>query len=95
MSNSLLEALSTALPCLATDIGGNADLIRHERDGLLLPADDRNAWSEALVRVLTDREFAARLGATARAKMETDFALPVVVDRYVALYRRLLEGRRC
>ena len=91
MSNSLLEALASALPCLATDIGGNTDLIRPEKDGLLLPANDPNAWTLALIRVLADRDFAAKLGQAARAKIETEFALPVVVDRYVALYRRLIK----
>lgn len=91
MSNALLEALATALPCLATRIGGNIDLIEPERDGLLLPADDPQAWSDSLIRILTDRDFARRLGAAARAKVEREFSLPAVVDRYVALYRRLIR----
>ncbi len=91
MSNSLLEAMATALPCLASDIGGNTDLLGVGEAGLLLP-DDRTAWTEALVRVLTDRDLAARLGASARRRIDEEFALPRVVDRYVALYRRLLDG---
>lgn len=93
MSNSLLEALATALPCLASDIGGNVDLIDDGRTGLLVPAGDVRAWSASLIQVLDDPEFAARLGSAARDRIEAEFALPVVVDRYVALYRRLLaEG---
>ena len=91
MSNSLLEAMATALPCLASDIGGNTDLLGVGEAGLLLP-DDRAAWTEALVRVLTDRDLAARLGSSARRRIDAEFALPRVVDRYVALYRRLLAG---
>jgi glycosyltransferase involved in cell wall biosynthesis len=91
MSNSLLEAMATALPCLASDIGGNTDLLGIGEAGLLLP-DDRDAWTGALVRVLTDRDLAARLGAAARGRIDEEFALPRVVDGYVALYRRLLAG---
>jgi glycosyltransferase involved in cell wall biosynthesis len=92
MSNSLLEAMATGLPCLASKIGGNTDLLGDDEAGLLLP-DDRGAWARALMRVLTDRELAARLGAAARRRIEEEFALPKVVDRYVELYRRLLSGQ--
>ncbi len=90
MSNSLLEAMSTALPCLASAIGGNTDLLDDGRCGLLVAPDDRDAWTAALIRVLEDKEFARALGETARQRIESEFALPVVVDRYVALYHRLL-----
>ena len=92
MSNSLLEAMATALPCLASRIGGNIDLLDEERTGLLLPPDVAEAWSTALIGVLEDSNRARRLGTAARLRIEAEFALPVVVDRYVALYRKLLDG---
>jgi glycosyltransferase involved in cell wall biosynthesis len=91
MSNSLLEAMATGLPCLASDIGGNTDLLGRGGAGLLVP-NDRAAWTEALVRVFADREMAAGLGSSARRRIEEEYALPRVVDRYVELYRRLLSG---
>jgi glycosyltransferase involved in cell wall biosynthesis len=90
MSNSLLEAMATGLPCLASKIGGNTDLIASETNGLLIPRDDWTAWQRAIVRVIEDRALAARFGAAARATIDAEFALPVVVDRYVELYQRLL-----
>jgi glycosyltransferase involved in cell wall biosynthesis len=90
MSNSLLEAMATALPCLASAIGGNTDLIDDGQNGLLVAPNDPAAWSEAIVRVLHDRALAARLGQAARRRIEAEFAIPIIVDRYVALYRRLL-----
>lgn len=90
MSNSLLEAMATALPCLASNIGGNTDLLTQGETGLLLPADDPEAWSEAIRGVLCDRAFATCLGAAARKRIEEEFSLGVVVDRYLELYRRLL-----
>jgi L-malate glycosyltransferase len=94
MSNSLLEAMATALPCLASDIGGNTDLLRRGEAGLLIPPDDRPAWADALVRVLEDRELARSLGARARQRVDEEFALPRVVDRYVKLYRQLVAVGR-
>jgi glycosyltransferase involved in cell wall biosynthesis len=90
MSNSLLEAMATALPCLASRIGGNIDLLDEGRTGLLLPSDAPAAWSSALIRVLDDPGLARQLGAAARRRIEAEFAMPVVVDRYLDLYRKLL-----
>jgi glycosyltransferase involved in cell wall biosynthesis len=92
MSNSLLEGMATALPCLASRIGGNMDLIDEGRTGLLLPPGDAAACSSGLIRVLDDPAMARSLGRAARARIETEFALPVVVDRYVEIYRRMLAG---
>jgi glycosyltransferase involved in cell wall biosynthesis len=92
MSNSLLEAMATALPCLASAIGGNTDLLTDGKTGLLIPPGDRKAWTLGLLRVLDDPGLAKRLGAAARERIETEFALTIVVDRYVALYRQLLAG---
>jgi glycosyltransferase involved in cell wall biosynthesis len=92
MSNSLLEAMATALPCLASAIGGNTDLLEQGEAGWLLPADDPDAWSEAILKIVQDRDLARRFGEAARRKIELDFALEVVVDRYQVLYRRLLAG---
>jgi glycosyltransferase involved in cell wall biosynthesis len=92
MSNSLLEAMATALPCLTSRIGGNIDLLEEGRTGILLPPDEPQAWSTALIGVLGDPGHARRLGAAARHRIEAEFALPVVVDRYLELYRKLLSG---
>ena len=55
-------------------------------------ADAAEAWSSALVGVLEDPDYARRLGTAARQRIEAEFALPAVVDRYVELYRKLLDG---
>ncbi len=94
MSNSLLEAMATGLPCLASRIGGNTDLLDDGRTGLLIPSSTPDAWASALNRLLDNPDLARALGAAARQKIETEFALPVVVDRYVALYQRLLTRPR-
>ncbi|WP_435018901.1 glycosyltransferase family 4 protein [Tundrisphaera sp. TA3] len=92
MSNSLLEAMATGLPCLASAIGGNTDLLAEGRSGLLIPPDDRDAWASNLVEVLGDPALRGRLGTAARARIDAEFALTAVVDRYEAIYRRMLSG---
>jgi glycosyltransferase involved in cell wall biosynthesis len=93
MSNSLLEAMATGLPCLASAIGGNTDLLGNPVTGLLLPPDQPRAWSEAIIRVLTDRDLSSHLGSAARARIEAEFSIEAVVDRYEELYQCLLARR--
>ncbi len=64
----IIEAFARGRGVVATDAGGIPDLVTHEREGLLIPPADVTALAEALERVLTDRELAARLGAAARER---------------------------
>lgn len=90
MSNSLLEAMATGLPCLASAIGGNTDLITEGETGLLLPADRPEAWSAALIALLRDPQRARRLGEAALARIQDQYALTAVVERNLATYRSIL-----
>lgn len=90
MSNSLLEAMATGLPCLVTRIGGNTDLVEDGRTGRLLPQGDPGAWAGAIVDLLRRPDAARALGANARRLIEERYALPRVVASNVGLYRRLL-----
>lgn len=92
MSNSLLEAMSTSLPCIASDIGGNQDLLGAGAGVLVTVGEgSRERWTQALINLLSDPEARLRLGASARRRIEAEFALPRVVERYIALYRSLLN----
>jgi glycosyltransferase involved in cell wall biosynthesis len=92
MSNSLLEAMATGLPCVVSGIGGNIDLITDGATGRLVTEATPAAWSRALLELLGEPATAQRMGAAARQRIDEEFALKVVVDRYVALYRRMIAG---
>lgn len=68
MPNALLEAMTLGLPVAATDCpcGGPRTVIEHEKNGLLLPVGDEQAMTDAINRLIEDREFAERLGDNAR-----------------------------
>jgi L-malate glycosyltransferase len=93
MSNSLLEAMATGLPCVASDIGGNQDLLGPGEAGMLVEPESPDRWAEALIGLLNDPARRRRLGDSARRRIEDEYAVDRVVGRYVALYRRLLEER--
>ena len=92
MSNSLLEAMATALPCVVSGIAGNTDLIADGQDGRLVREARAGEWSRILLELLDHPEEARRLGVAARSRIEHEFALPVVVDRYLQLYERMIAG---
>lgn len=90
LSNSLLEALSTGLPVLATSVGGTPDVISHDVNGYLIPPDDRDALKTGLMTLLADESLRTRLGKQGRQRIVEDFSLDAVATRLNALYRRLL-----
>jgi glycosyltransferase involved in cell wall biosynthesis len=92
MSNSLLEAMATALPCVASGIGGNIDLIDDGRTGRLVAEPTPVAWAKVLVELLDDPEGGRRLGLAARERIEREFSQGAVVDCYLDLYRRMIDG---
>jgi glycosyltransferase involved in cell wall biosynthesis len=92
MSNSLLEAMATSLPCAVSSIGGNTDLIDDGTTGRLVTTPTPEAWARTLLELLDSPQHAQQMGAAARRRIDEEFALPVVVDRYVELYRKMLTG---
>ncbi|MGZ9226528.1 MAG: glycosyltransferase family 4 protein [Anaerolineales bacterium] len=93
LSNSLLEALSTRLPVLATAVGGTPDVIAHGENGYLIPPDDLPALKTGLADLLRDPALCARLGMQGRRRIQTDFSLESVAARLEALYDSLLTTR--
>jgi glycosyltransferase involved in cell wall biosynthesis len=94
MSNSLLEAMATGLPCVVSGIGGNTDLISDGQTGRLVANSSPEAWSDTLVELLEHPCAAHQLGASARLLIEEQFSLRAVVDRYLDIYRQLIKGRK-
>lgn len=90
LPNSLLEALACGVPCVASDIPGSRDALAFG-GGVLVPLEDREAWTTALARLADDPEGRLRLAREARRAAENHFALPRIADAYLELYRTLLQ----
>jgi glycosyltransferase involved in cell wall biosynthesis len=84
---ALLEAMSRSLPVLTTPVGGIAEVIENDRNGLMVPAGDVDAIEAALERLLRSPAERARLGAAAHATIAERFSLRSTIDRLAALYR--------
>lgn len=92
MSNALLEAMAAGLPCIATDIAGNNEVISQEENGLLVQPDDHNDLAAAMAFLATDGGLRRRLGQAAVRTVEERYSLDRVADRYMALYTGLLQS---
>lgn len=88
-SLTLMEAMASGLPVVVTDVGGNPEIVRHEREGLLVPRGDSAGCAAAFRRLFREPALAAQLGGAGRARVLEHYRLDATVDRYYALYRRL------
>jgi glycosyltransferase involved in cell wall biosynthesis len=91
MSNSLLEAMSLGVPCIATDISGSQDLIDHERNGLLVPVEDEVLLAKAVDYFYNHPEKNKSMGIEARKTIEQGYTLSHVSERYADLFRTLVK----
>src|SRR3989475_3395213 len=94
LSIALLETMALGLPVVASDAGGNPDLITSGDTGVLVPPLDPVAWARALARVLDDGEFAARIARRGRELVRREFTLERTAERTEGVYWEALERRR-
>jgi sugar transferase (PEP-CTERM/EpsH1 system associated) len=93
MSNALMEAMAVGLPCVATRVGGNPELIEEGSSGLLFEAGDPKTLASHL-RALTSNAWHRReLGANARRRIEDCFTLHRMLNNYTRLYEEALSSR--
>ena len=92
LSNSLLEALSSGLPVLATSVGGTRDVIQHNVNGYLIPPDDVPSLKAGLLTLLGDSTLRSRLGESGRQRILSDFSLDATANQLADLYTRFING---
>lgn len=90
MSNAILEAMASGLPIVATAVGGNLQLVRHQVSGLLVPACEPAALAAALIEVADAPDLRRRMGEAGRTRIEREFSLDGMASSFDQLYRRLL-----
>lgn len=93
LANTVLEALACGTPVAAFDIGGMPDMIEHEVNGCLAPPFDTEKMADGIAWALVQRGNET-VRAAARNKVSSEFSLKQEVDKYIALYERLLAGAR-
>lgn len=90
ISNTILEAMASALSVVATDVGGNAELLDNGVTGQLVPSRDADTMATALLEDFRQPGLARERGRRARLEVERRFTLDGMVAAYGDLYERLL-----
>ena len=90
ISNTILEAMATGLPVIATDVGGNSELVIEGETGTLVPVNEREKMSSAMKYYLDQPERIEQQGRAARTRIENSFSLEHMVERYQNVYAELL-----
>lgn len=88
--NVVLEAMGAGLPVVATPVGAIPEAIREGQDGFLVPIQDATALTEALRRLIDDRELRLTMGRRARERAERVFSIDAVTLQLEAVYRELI-----
>jgi sugar transferase (PEP-CTERM/EpsH1 system associated) len=94
ISNTILEAMASGLPVVATAVGGNGELVVDGETGRLVPRGDADALAEAIASYMEDREQARRHGEAGRTRAVAEFSIAGMAARYGEVYRRALGARR-
>lgn len=92
ISNTILEAMASALPVIATAVGGNTELVAAGRSGEIVAPGDPQALADCLLAIAADPAKVAAMGAVGRADAETKFSMAAMVSNYLRVYDRELTA---
>jgi glycosyltransferase involved in cell wall biosynthesis len=93
ISNTILEAMATGLPVVATRVGGNVELVQDGECGALFEVGDAAALKRLLADYLVDPSSRRRHGERSRQLAVESFSLETMVEGYRGAYERLILGR--
>lgn len=93
LSNVILEAMAAGLPVVAYGVGGNSELLSHQR-GALIPAGNEAGFAGAVEKLLSDSALRQQLARNAQQFAHENFSLDRVRQRYVDLYATLVHKKR-
>ena len=94
LSNVILESMAAGVPVIATNVGGNPDLVRDGETGLLFPLGNEDKLVEAMEQLLAQPQLRTEYGQRARHLARNDFRLDRIRSLYMQLYRELLGAKK-
>jgi glycosyltransferase involved in cell wall biosynthesis len=92
LSLALLEAMAAGKAVVATAVGGNPEVVLNGHTGVLVPPEDAAALADAILLLLGDPALAGGLGESGRLRVDKEFSVTAMVQRYEALYAELLSS---
>ena len=86
---AILEAMASGLPVVATEVGGNSEVVISGETGLLVPAGSPDELARAMKALIKSSTLRREMGQAGRRRVEAEFDLKKVVSQYEDLYHRL------
>ncbi len=94
MSNAIMEAMLAGLPVVATDSGGNAELVIDGKTGFLCPSNDAIVFAERIINLIVNEGKAKRMGESGKKKIANEFSIGKMVRATNDIYLKLLKQNR-
>ncbi len=91
ISNTILEAMATGLPVVATNVGGNAELIKEGFTGILVPPGEPAAMAQAIMQYHKNPDLIIQHGIAARQQIEASFSMEAMTKGYLQVYDKVLR----
>ena len=85
-SLTILEAMSTQLPVIVSDVGGNKNIITHGKTGYLFECNNQDAFGECLSQITSNPTMAVNIGRQARCSVKRNFSFEKVIRKYCEIY---------
>jgi glycosyltransferase involved in cell wall biosynthesis len=89
-SGVLRESMCMGVPVVATDVGGNSELVKDGKTGFLVPPKDAHALASGIRHLLADRSLAQEMARAAQENVRARYSLESMVEKTISLYERLM-----
>ncbi len=91
LPNALMEAMAVELPVVASDIGGNNELVIDGETGFLCPSDDARAFAESVIGLINNEDEAKQMGENGKKRILSEFGVEKMITETENIYMKLLE----
>lgn len=92
LSNVILESMAAGVPAVASDVGGNRELLAEDR-GLLVPSENDEALAQAITQLLENVGLRGTIAENARRHVHSEYSMEAIREKYAGLYRELLTRK--
>ena len=93
ISMTILEAMACGVPVVATDVGGNREIVQPPTCGLIVPARDPQALAKMYLELLRDPSRRTQMGSAGRQRVIQNFSTEIMTKNYACLYDELLSRK--
>ena len=90
--NSIMEAMASSLPVVASDSGGTRELIVDGETGFIVQPGIARSLADRLGQLCADRELRVKMGEAGRSRVMAQFTADKMAEKFGALYRRLMAS---